>query len=155
MAIGRSGYRPRVVTTQMKGRVPVLLATSLLGLAACASAPGSPEPSVVPIILREAPDIGCDAVPSPWKFFVIRIDALAEDQVWAVNDQAGRMNTFWEKGFTGGTSAVPVVVDPEGQVVARDGERIDVPQRDWPDLHGHFVCPGLNEIYILLAPFPD
>lgn len=110
----------------------------------------------MPIVLRAAPDnLGCDAVPTPWKFFVIRVDASADDQVWAINDKGGRMNTFWERGFMGGTSTNPVVLDPDGQVVARDGERIDVPDAAWPELHGHFVCPSLETIYILLAPFPD
>lgn len=139
-------------------RLSGLALAGALVLAACLPGTASPEPSVVPIVLRPAPEnpgIGCDAVPSPWKFFIIRIDAFADDQVWAVNDKQGRMNVFWERGFIGGSSAVPIVVDPDGQVVARDGERIDVPEAAWPDLHGHFVCPGLDAIYILVAPFPD
>jgi hypothetical protein len=135
---------------------PRLLALLVAGLVAVGCSPAasvSPTPTATPIVLRVAPDnLGCDAVGFPWKLFTIRINPLIDgDQVWAVTDTGQRMNTFWSRGFVGGTSEVPVIVGPNGQVVARDGEQIVVPEDgQWPRLHGYMVCPGSDAIYILL-----
>lgn len=80
----------------------------------------------------------------------IHIDPSANDQVTALTDTNARLKTFWAQGFVGGTSAGPVVGDPDGQVVARDGDRINLPEAAWPRLHGYFVCPSEDAIYVLL-----
>lgn len=86
----------------------------------------------------------------PYKAATIRIDPTAVDPVWGETDTGARLDVFWAKGFVAGTSADPTIVDPTRQVVARDGEKIVVPEGAWPRLHGHFVCPGPSALYVLL-----
>lgn len=100
--------------------------------------------------------MGCEMPAIPFKYFTIRIDAFADDQVWAVTDTLQRMDLLWDRGFIGGTSANPVVIDQFGRVVARDGERVDV-SGPGPEFHGNFVCPvaRVNKIYIFSPAAPD
>ena len=131
----------------------VLLAVAMLG-AACTPGAGAttgPSVAVVPVVLREAPpNLGCDSILPPYRSAAIRIDATMAEQIWADADTGARLAVYWSRGFVGGTSLEPVVVDPEGRIVARDGERIVLPEADWPRLHGYFVCPGTTALYVLL-----
>ncbi|MEK6720256.1 MAG: hypothetical protein AABZ33_06235 [Chloroflexota bacterium] len=96
-------------------------------------------------------DLGCDAIPAPYRSFTIRIDPTAVDQVWAITDGGVRLWTSWAPGFRGGSAGDPVIRDPAGEVVARDGELVALPDGDWPRLHGYFVCPSPDAIYVLRA----
>ena len=42
------------------------------------------------------------------------------------------------------------VKDPTGQVVAANGETLDIPEGALPRLHGYFVCPSDNALYVLI-----
>ena len=107
------------------------------------------------IVLRPAPfGLGCDAIPAPYRRVTFRIDPAAADQVWAVADTGATLPTYWEAGFVGGTTSDPVVRDPEGKVILRDGDTLAIPVSAWPDLHGYFVCPSQSALYVLLRS-PD
>lgn len=84
----------------------------------------------------------------------IQIDVEAADPVTAVTDAGSSLKTYWSRGFALGlaTDAVGdwVVRDPNGQVVAGQGERLDIPAGAWPRLHGYFVCPTADALYVLL-----
>ena len=79
-----------------------------------------------------------------------RIEPEAPDPVLAVDRRGATMHVFWSPGFVPGTLDDPVVRDPAGQVVARDGERLTVPPTGFPKLHGYAVCFG-DGIYVLLV----
>lgn len=131
--------------------------------AACAIAPApTAEPPSVPspgpsqsgadgtITLRAAPaDLGCDAMPVAYRRVVFQIDPAAEEAVTAQTDTGKSLQTFWSAGFVGVTDG-PAVKDPSGQVVAANGEGLDVPEGALPRLHGYFVCPSDNALYVLL-----
>jgi hypothetical protein len=82
------------------------------------------------------------------------IDPNAADPVLAVTDTGLIFRTRWPLGFTGGTEQDPVVRDASGQVVARDGERLALPQHGLPNLHGHSVCFGGDSIWVLSEAVP-
>lgn len=100
--------------------------------------------------LRAAPaDLGCDAMPVAYRRVVFQIDPGAEEPVTAQTDTGKSLQTFWSAGFVG-VSGGPVVKDPSGQVVAANGEGLDIAEGALPRLHGYFVCPSDNAIYVLL-----
>ena len=103
------------------------------------------------MVLQLAPaDLGCDAMGVPYRSVMIKIEPAAADSVTAVTDLGATLRTFWSLGFVGGPPDDPVVRDPAGQVVATDGERLEIPEGAWPRLHGYFVCPSTNALYVLL-----
>ena len=131
-----------------------------LVLAACGStatpSPSSPSPSPLPSVtgfgLRPAPaDLGCDAMRPPYDEVTFRIDPTAPDAVTAVADTGETLLTYWSEGFRGGTSADPVVRDPQGQAVVSDGDVLEMPSADWPRLGAYFVCPSTDALYILIG----
>jgi hypothetical protein len=144
--------------------VTVILALTAI-LAACggtaatassvpsASAATPPESAPVGTVqLNVAPaNLGCDAMGVPYRSLTIRIDPAAADQVTALTDDNAPLKTFWSAGFVGGPLDDPVVLDPDGNVVARDGEVVVIPDGQWPRLHGFFVCPSPDAIYVLLT----
>ncbi len=79
-----------------------------------------------------------------------RIDPTATDQVMAVDETGMRHEVWWPPGFQGGTSNDPVVRDPRGLVVARDGEALAIPEDGFPVLHGYSVCAGNGGIWVTL-----
>jgi len=135
-------------------RLRIVCVAVSLGLAGCASPPSStvaPTETAIPIVLRAAPpDLGCDAVGVPYEQVRFRIDATAEEQVLAVADTGAVLRTFWSLGFLAGSSAEPAVRDPAGQLVVADGDVLVIPDRAWPRLHGHFVCPSIDALYVFL-----
>lgn len=148
-------------------RLTILAVISLV-LAACTSTPTAtptarpvttptppsmpaPEESPTAITLRAAPDnLGCDAIAPTYRSVTFVIDVTAPDQVVARADTGETLTTFWSAGFVGGSSADPVVRDPAGSVVARDGDVLAMPEGAWPRLAGYFVCPSTNALYVLL-----
>jgi hypothetical protein len=116
-----------------------LAAIASLILAGCA-----PEPARLTI--RTAPDPNtCPAagLPVPMRFM---IDPLAQEQVVAIAFDDRRYLVWWAPGFQAGDVTDPVVRDPNGVVVARDGELLEGPL-----LHGYHVCATADSIYILLV----
>ena len=129
-----------------------------IALAALVAACGSPTPTTAPaspdapIQLRQAPaDLGCDAMGVPYREVMFRIDPAALEHVSAVTDTGAILRTFWSAGFRGGPAADKAVVGPAGEVVAGDGDVLAIPQGAWPRLHGYFVCPSPDALYILAA----
>jgi hypothetical protein len=123
-------------------------------LAGCGSAtpttsPSSPAASGAAIQLNQAPaDLGCDTIGVDYREVTFRIDPAETDQVTAVADTDAVLRTFWSAGFSGGEN---VVLDPGGAVVATDGETLAIPAGAFPRLHGYFVCPSPDALYILAA----
>ncbi len=122
-----------------------LLMIACVGLVGCASLSPSPSPTEASIQLRFMVDEWCPpvAVQLPLTF---RIDSAADEDVVAVTMNGTQYHVWWSEGFRGGTTSDPVVRDPTGQIVARDGEVI----RDYV-LHGYDVCATGDSIYVLLA----
>ena len=139
-----------------------LMAVAVLA-AACASpaAPSANPPSVQSpgpsqsaaagtITLRVAPaDLGCDAMPVEYRRVTFQIDPAAEEPVVAQSDTGKSLPTFWSAGFAGSAEAL-AVTDPSGQVVAADGETLEIAEGALPRLHGYFVCPSTDALYVLL-----
>ncbi len=58
-----------------------------------------------------------------------------------------RYRVYWPEGFRGGTWDVPVVHDPHGLVVVRDGEVLEIPvDGRFPNLRGYSVCSGADQV---------
>jgi hypothetical protein len=112
---------------------------------AASSAPSS-------IALRTAPaNLGCDTVGVDYRNVTFHIDPTAAEQVSATTDTGKVLLTYWSAGFRPGTAAERVVRDPAGQVVVTDGQVLPIPQADWPRLHGYFVCPAPDALYVLVV----
>jgi hypothetical protein len=110
------------------------------------AAPSSPPPGIA---LRLAPaDLGCDSMAPPYRAVTFAIDATAAEAVTAVANTGARLLTYWSASFRGGSITDPVVWDAIGNVVARDGEQLVIPAAAWPRLHGHFVCPSTDALYV-------
>jgi hypothetical protein len=60
----------------------------------------------------------------------------------AVDETSMQYRVWWPDGFRGGSSDDPVVRDPRGLIVARDGEGLIRAGDDFPNLHGYSVCSG-------------
>jgi hypothetical protein len=108
------------------------------------SNPASPGVSPARLTIRTTPDPeACPgaALPTPFRF---KIDPLAEGQVLAIGQRPYRV--WWAPGFVGGDVTDPVVRDPNGAVVARDGELVEGPL-----LHGYTICATGDSIIILLV----
>ena len=135
-----------------------LLAIAFVGVVGCASpaVSSSPAASATPaetIYVRIVPDPGeCPLVAFPPGDMTFRIDpaALWPQQVVAIASNGTPYHVWWSEGFTGGSVADPVVRDPAGEVVARDGEILSIPDQGSPRLHGYMVCASSDSIYVLL-----
>ncbi len=139
--------------------IPVLVVA--LVVAACGSTPATTVPASVAVAtgsaiqIQQAPaNLGCDAMGVDYRRVTFRIDPAAAEQVAAVTDTGRILRTFWSAGFRGGPAAERVVVDPAGAVVAVDGEVLAIPRDAWPRLHGYFVCPSPDALYVL-TPDPS
>jgi hypothetical protein len=98
------------------------------------------------LTIRTVPDpeaCPAAALPVPMRF---RIDPLAEEQVVAIARDNRTYLVWWAPGFEAGFVTDPVVRDPNGEVVARDGEILEGPL-----LHGYTVCATGDSIYVLLV----
>jgi hypothetical protein len=119
-------------------KIALAMIASLI-VAACA-----PQPAHLTI--RTAPDPhACPgaALAVPMRF---RIDPLAQEQVVGIGPDGRRFLVWWAPGFVAGDVTDPVVRDPNGMVVARDGEILEGPL-----LHGYTVCGTGDSIYVLLV----
>ena len=139
LAGGRKVVRARVLAG-------ALLALVGLGASGCDfSSEVTPSLAAVPIriLLFGGGDCPLAGIPRRLTF---RIDAVAPEQVLAVDETATSYRVWWPEGFRGGTSADPVVRDPRGLVVARDGEVLIRADGGFPNLHGYSVCSGGDKV---------
>lgn len=111
-----------------------------------------PAASGAQIQLEPAPaNLACDSIGVDYRQVTFHIDPGATPQVTALADAGRVLQTFWAAGFVGGSAAQKVVLDPTGAVIAADGEVLAIPQGAFPRLHGYFMCPGADALYVLLA----
>jgi hypothetical protein len=96
---------------------------------------------------RDEDEVGCDTPGVPWRTFTIRIDPEALVHVWAEPDAGpiDRYFLYWEPTFKGGTTEDPVVYGPNGEVVARDGDVIDI--YDDHSIGGYYYCYSSFTVY--------
>lgn len=152
----------------MNRRAAIMLVSLLLASVALAACGGAASPSPVPsgsptpipsasptpdasgFALNGSPaGLGCDAMRPPYDEIVFRIDPDADEPVTAIADTGAVLKTYWSAGFVGGTADDPVVRDAGGEVVLSDGDTLAVPEAEWPRLHGYFVCPSNDAVYVL------
>ena len=144
----------------MNRRATLMLVSLLLvtvALAACAGAASpspspaaAPAPTPTPLAPNTAPaGLGCDAMRPPYEEITFHIDPDADEPVTATADTGAVLETYWSAGFVGGTADDPVVRDAGGEAVAADGDTLAMPDAEWPRLHGYFVCPSTDAVYIL------
>jgi hypothetical protein len=130
-----------------RGQWGVMKAVALAMVASLILAACAPEPSqFARLAIRTAPDPNaCPAagLPVPMRF---RIDPRAQEQVIAIAFDGRLYLVWWAPGFQAGDVTDPVVRDPNGMVVARDGELLEGPL-----LHGYNVCATADSIYVLLV----
>lgn len=113
----------------------VFIAPLLLGACAHSS----------PLTIRTAADPNaCPAGALPELPATFRIDPSAQEQVVVIGRDGRRYLVWWAPGFVAGDAADPAIRDPNGTVVARDGELLEGPR-----LHGYTVCGTSDAIYIL------
>lgn len=120
--------------------------------AGCASSDTPPQSAAAGMPLRVTTgDIGCDTIGISYRSVMFEIDPAAFDPVTAITDQGMSLRTYWSPGFVGGPPEDPVVRDPDGQVVAADGDVLPVPGDAYPRLKGYFVCTAPDALYVFLA----
>ena len=117
---------------------------------AIASASAEPERSFP--LVRVRGDLGCDTILPPYRSWVFHLDPDAADPVWAIADTGARLRVEWGSEFRGLVGPPPVIVDGAGLVVVREGTPGAQPDRGWPSLGDHFVCPGPDTLYVFNDP---
>jgi len=140
-------------------RFAVLASVFAIALGACSSpasqapsaTPGSsPTPATGTLELDRSPDnIGCDAIGVDYRSVTFNIDLGASPQIWAVTDTGGSLRVRFDSTFEAGSGAEPTIVDADGEIVVSDGDSLAIPEGAFPELKGHFVCPGTTELSIL------
>ena len=139
-----------------------LAAAGLVVLAGCATSVGPvatspsaalPSSAAAMTLHTFAAPLGCDSIGwpdeiKPYSSLTFRIDPTVEEQVRAVSDTGRELVTYWEAGFVPGSATERVIRDPDGQVVARDGEVVGL-HPGW-QLHGHFTCVS-NPVKLYVA----
>jgi hypothetical protein len=130
----------------------LLTVVGIVAVVACAS-PVAPSPSAAAgMPLRQVQGAsGCDTIGISYRTATFKIDPTATDPVTAITDEGTILQTYWSPGFQGGPADDPVVRDPAGQVVAADGDVVEVPDGAYPRLEGYFVCLAPDALYIYLA----
>jgi hypothetical protein len=140
-------------------RFTALASVFAIALGACSN-PASTAPSATPgssatpgtAVLeldRAADNLGCDTIGVDYRSVTFHIDPSADPQIWAVTDTGGSLGVRWDSTFEAGTGAEPTVIDADGETVISDGDTLDIPEGAFPELKGHFVCPGPTELSIL------
>jgi hypothetical protein len=115
--------------------------------------PVGPTPVPTFALLYGPADQGC---PLAGAFDVtFRIEPYAGEPVTVVANDGMTLHVSWPPGFVAGTHDDPVVRDPAGHVVARDGQRLTVPATGFPKLPGGWaVCFGGGSIWVQEHPLP-
>jgi hypothetical protein len=115
---------------------------------ATSDAPSGESPSGATVVLQPAPaNLGCDTMAPPYSSVTFHIDPTAAEAVTATTNAGATLKTFWSPGFVGGAADVQ---DPNGQVVVKDGDVLEIPGDAFPRLKGYFVCPSPDALYVLL-----
>jgi hypothetical protein len=133
----------------------VFLAMAILGLGACTpadstpSTAGSPAPALA-VRLRYMPDPPFCLLAGIPPGIVLRINPAADEQIVAIDVRGREYHVWWQRGFRSGLAGDPVVLDPGGGVVARDGDPLTYPAVGSPNLHGYEICAGNESVYVLL-----
>jgi hypothetical protein len=140
--------RPTPVFSDLTANQSVIkqIALTMIALLILAGCSIQPAPQPARLTIRTAPDP--NACPAggllvPMRF---KIDPSAHEQVVAIASTGTPLLVWWAPGFQAGDVTDPVVRDPKGVVVARDGELLDGPR-----LHGYQVCATADSIYVLLV----
>lgn len=111
-----------------------------------------PGPGFVFPLVRVRGDMGCDSILPPYRSWVFHLDPTAAEPVWAIADTGARLRVEWGSEFRGEVGPPPVIVDGDGIVVVREGTAGVMPDRAWPSLGDHFVCPGPEALYVFSEP---
>jgi hypothetical protein len=115
----------------------------------CGDAPPSAPPSSSPAFALRYEPANSPCLASAAHDVTFKIDPDAPEPVVAVEDNGRVLPVWWPRGFIAGTSDNPVVMDPAGAVVLRNGDRL---LKDLPKLHGYDVCFGGGSIYVWPTP---
>lgn len=92
------------------------------------------------------PGEGCMLAALP-RQVTIRIDPTAAEQVVAIAPDGTRYHVWWSVGFVGGSTEDRVVLDPDGAIVAQDGQ---VLTDQSAALGGYTVCAGSGSLWVYL-----
>lgn len=132
------------------------IAGLIVSLSGCAESVAPSEPAAAPTFaLLYAPlNQGCMLAGTFDVTF--RIEPAAAEPVVVVGDDGTLLQVRWPQGFVAGTAQDPVVRDPFGRVVARNGQRLISPPGDgFPKLPGGWaVCFGNGSIWVQTLPLP-
>lgn len=122
----------------------------------------APSPSVAPsgsapagsgaaLVLQRAPaNLGCDAIGIEYDIATIHIDPNAATDVWAETGTGHRLAMYWSDGFSANDGEPPVIRDPEGREIARDGTVIDIKHwQSYGPWNRYFLCPGPDTLHVL------
>jgi hypothetical protein len=128
-----------------------LMVPLAIGLSGCAE-PEVPSLSAsVPLTLQTFDGTSCPLVGGEDVTF--RIEPYEADPVMVVADDGMAMHVMWPPGFVAGPPDDPVVRDPNGRVVARNGQRLVLPAKGFPKLPGGWaVCFGGGSVWVQLFP---
>ena len=151
MADIRSGRN--LVTVFIVGLL-VLACSPAASPSSSAAPPVSAAPTSVAsasgIVLQRTEANSCDTIGIDYKSATIKIDEASDPDVWAETDTGKKLAVNWTAGFNATDGDPPVVSGLQGEEVARDGTRIDVPaDGSYPNLGGYFVCLAPDALYIL------
>lgn len=117
--------------------------------ASTSSAPETPPPTIHLQVAADPTYCPLAALPPGPLTFNVDPAAAGVDQVKVLDASGEPHSVFWAEGFTGGALDNPVIKDPDGEIVARDGEVLES-EIGGTRLHGYPVCAGSNAIYVLL-----
>lgn len=128
----------------------MLLATMCAFAVGCGPTEPPPSPIQRIEIRYMSSDQGCLLAGLP-RLVTIRIDPTAAEQVLAVAPNGKQYHMWWARGFVGGRADDRVVLDPDGAVVAHDGQVFTDAPSGPATLRGHMVCAGSNSLFVFLA----
>ncbi len=84
----------------------------------------------------------------------LRMDSTAGENVLAIGRDGTTYLVWWSNGFASGQPGDTLVLDPTGQVAARNGDILVNPGRGFPRLHGYAVCFGGGSFLVLARALP-
>jgi hypothetical protein len=124
-----------------------ILLLSFVG-AGCGLDHASPSPTPSVSLVSLPADAGCETQLINYESITFHLDP--GEPVTASAPGGHRLRTAWDRSFHAGSGAELVVYDSAGQIVARDGEIVLLPERNRP-LHGHLLCVGIDYVWIFGA----
>jgi hypothetical protein len=127
----------------------IIVAIISMSAIACARSEAAPTPDPAALRISLNRSDGSRPLAGMDREYPIRIDPTAVDQVTPISRDGRVHRMYWSTGFEGGTAKDPVVRDPNGEVVARNGDILTYSGDGFPKLHGYAVCFG-DGLYVLL-----